>query len=102
MKNNKIPKINEIKKILIRQKSLLKKKYRVKEIGIFGSYARGKEKRRSDVDLLVEFTEPVSLLDFIKIENYLTDVLGIKVDLVMKDVLKPRIGKHILSEVVNV
>lgn len=102
MKNNKIPKIDEIKKILIQQKSLLKKKYRVKEIGIFGSYARGKEKRRSDVDLLVEFTEPVSLLDFIKVENYLTDVLGIKVDLVMKDVLKPRIGKHILSEVVNV
>jgi predicted nucleotidyltransferase len=77
-------------------------KFKVKEIGIFGSYARGEEGKRSDVDLLVEFTQPISLIDFMKVENYLTDAIGIKVDLVMKDVLKPRIGRHILSEVVNV
>ena len=102
MARNRIPKTDEIKQILKRQKSLLKKKYGVKGIGIFGSYVRGEGKRRSDVDLLVEFTKPISLLDFMKVENYLSDALGVKVDLVMKDVLKTRIGKHILSEVVNI
>jgi hypothetical protein len=52
----------------------------------------------------VEFEETadLSLLDFIGIENYLSDVLGIKVDLVEKHTLKPRIGKHVLEEVVNI
>jgi predicted nucleotidyltransferase len=75
----------------------------VKSIGIFGSYVRGEEKRRSDLDILVEFEESaeLSLSDFIKLENYLSEELGVKVDLVEKSILKPRIGKHILGEVVN-
>jgi hypothetical protein len=74
----------------------------VKTVGIFGSYIKGKEKEKSDLDILVEFEEPVSLLKFIELENYLSDSVGVKVDLVMKSVLKPRIGKHILKEVVNI
>lgn len=77
-------------------------RYRVKEIGIFGSYVRGEEKKRSDLDILVDFDEPISLLKFIELENYLRENIGLKVDLVMKDSLKPRIGRHIIKEVVNI
>jgi hypothetical protein len=78
----------------------LKKRYGIKEIGVFGSYVRGEE--GSDLDILVEFEEDtrISLLDFVGIEIYLSDLLGVKVDLVEKSALKPRIGRHILAEVV--
>jgi predicted nucleotidyltransferase len=91
-----------IKKKLVLYKPVLTEKYRVKEIGIFGSYVRGEQKQKSDLDLLVDFTESISLLDFIHLENELSVLLGVKVDLVMKNALKPRIGKHILEEVVCV
>ena len=94
----------EIKNSLSEHKEELRKKYKVREIGIFGSYVRGEQKKKSDVDVLVEFEESanLSLLDFIGLENYLSDILGVKVDLVEKHTLKPRIGKHVLEEVVNV
>ena len=92
--------LDEIQKILRQQKDFLRKKYKIKEIGIFGSYVRGEQRYTSDVDILVEFEEIPSLLKFVKLENYLSEVLGVKVDLVEKKALKPRIGKHILQEVV--
>jgi len=97
-------KIEEIKKKLEKLKPFLKERYYVREIGIFGSYLRGEEKKRSDLDILVEFEEAasLSLFDFIRLENYLSDELGVKVDLVEKSALKPRIGKYILEEVVYV
>ena len=93
-------KIGLLKRILTRHKMELKQKYHVKEIGIFGSYVRGNQKRKSDVDILVEFEEVPGLFKFIELEDYLTEILGIKTDLVMKDALKPYIGKHILDEVI--
>jgi predicted nucleotidyltransferase len=78
----------------------LMQKYHVKEIGIFGSYVRGDQKRKSDIDILVEFEEVPGLFKFIELEDYLTEILGIKTDLVMKDALKPYIGKRILDEVI--
>ncbi|HHV80540.1 TPA: nucleotidyltransferase family protein, partial [bacterium] len=80
----------------------LKIKYSVREIGIFGSYVRNEQGQSSDVDILVEFEKTPSLLEFISLENYLSDILGVKVDLVMKDSLKPNIGRHILEEVILV
>jgi uncharacterized protein len=77
----------------------LKEKYHVSYLGVFGSYVRGEEKQESDLDVLVEFSKTPTLFKFINLENYLSDSLGIKVDLVMKDALKPNIGKHILNEV---
>ena len=96
--------LKEIEAVLKKHKKKLKEKYGIREIGIFGSYLRGEAKEDSDLDILVDF-EPearVSLLDFVELENYLSDMLGIKVDLVERDALKPKIGKHILSEVVDV
>ena len=96
--------LEEIKNTLTKQNQELRKKYGVKEIGIFGSYVRGEQKKQSDIDLLVEFEESsnLTLLDFIKLENYLSEILGAKVDLVEKHTLKPRIGKRVLQEVVNI
>ncbi|MDP2845554.1 MAG: nucleotidyltransferase family protein [Candidatus Methanoperedens sp.] len=95
-------KLNEIKKILSHHKDEIKQKYPVKELGIFGSYVRGEEKEASDLDILVELEKAIGLLKFIEIEEYLSELLGVKVDLVMKGALKPRIGKRILREVVYV
>lgn len=92
--------LEEIKEILRIQKPYLREKFNVSRIGVFGSYVRAGQKPDSDLDLLVEFEKPVGLLKFIALENYLSNVTGIKVDLVMGDALKPRIGKYILEEVV--
>ena len=94
--------IERIKSEIEKSMPILKDRYKVKTIGIFGSYVRGKQKKKSDVDILVEFEEVPGLLTFLEIENFLSDILNIKVDLVMKDALKPVIGKHILKEVVNI
>ncbi|HID90786.1 TPA: nucleotidyltransferase [Candidatus Bathyarchaeota archaeon] len=96
--------IDGIKKKLEGLKPTLMGNFKVKSIGIFGSYVRGEERKGSDLDILVEFegSAELSLLDFVRLENFLSNALGVKVDLVEKNTLKPRIGKRILEEVVNV
>lgn len=94
--------LKEIKKKLAELKPVLREKFKVKTIGLFGSYIRGREKEKSDLDILVVFDEPISLLKFIALENYLSDSIGVKIDLVEKSALKPRIGRHILKEVVDI
>jgi uncharacterized protein len=80
----------------------LYERYGVISLGLFGSYVRGEPHEGSDLDVLVEFDErPLGLLGFINLENYLSDLLGTKVDLVEKRALKPRIGQRILQEVVE-
>ncbi len=91
--------LDEIKNTLAEHKQELKQRYKVKEIGIFGSYVRGEQRGRSDVDILVEFEETIGLFKFMDLERYLAELVGGKVDLVMKTALKPRIGRHILEEV---
>lgn len=92
--------LEEIQQWLVQNKSLLQERYKVRELGVFGSYARQEQTETSDVDVLVEFFETPSLLKFVNLENYLSDNLGVKVDLVHKSGLKPRIGERILAEVV--
>ena len=92
----------EMKRTPLQRRNELSKKFKVKTIGIFGSYAKGEQKRGSDVDALVEFEEPVGLFEFMRLENYLSDLLGVKIDLVSKKALKPHIGENIKKEVVYV
>ena len=94
--------INSIKQRLREQLPSLSSRYHVKSLGVFGSYVRGEQRADSDLDLLVEFIEPPSLFQFIELEHALSDAVGVKVDLVMKDALKPAIGRHILQEVTAV
>lgn len=91
--------INEIKKIIGSHKPGLRKKYHIKQIGVFGSYVRGEERSHSDIDILVDFSRPISLFEFIDMETELSTLLDMKVDLVSRKSLKPHIGKHILQEV---
>jgi predicted nucleotidyltransferase len=83
-------------------KPRMAQRYNVKTIGLFGSFARGDQARRSDVDILVEFSEPIGLFKFLELENFLASRLRRKVDLVSKKALKPFIGSHILKEVVSI
>jgi len=86
--------------ILAGHKGELRERFNVKNIGVFGSIVKGKQHTRSDIDVLVEFEKPVGLFDFMALEEYLSSLLGAKVDLVSKKALKPKIGERILSEVV--
>ncbi len=73
------------------------------KVGIFGSFARGDNKKDSDIDILVEFKESPSLLTLIKLENDLSEILGIKVDLVTTGALKnKRIKKSIKKDLINI
>ena len=94
--------LDKIKQTLRTNKRLLRRDFKIKKLGIFGSYIRGDQKGKSDVDILVEFSETPGLFDFIKIENNLSALLKKRVDLVMKGSLKPTIGKHIMNEVVYI
>ena len=91
--------LQEIENILRDLKPLLKEQFKVKRIGIFGSYLKGKERKSSDIDILIDFFEEPSFFKFIELEEFLTKKLGVKVDLVIKDTLKPRIKKIILQEI---
>jgi predicted nucleotidyltransferase len=94
--------IKEIQKILKNNFPKLEQKYQVKSIGTFGSYVRNEQKQESDIDLLVTFKKKPSLFKFIELEDYLSELLNTKVDLVMESALKPNIGKHIKDEVVMI
>ena len=88
--------------ILRRNKAHLEETYHVGSIGIFGSCRRGEEHEGSDVDILVEFSEVPGIFGFLRLEHYLSELLGRKVDLVEKSALKPRISRRIQNEVVYV
>ena len=94
--------LESLLKELRQQLPILAERYGVETLEVFGSYVRAEQKANSDLDILVTFQEAPSLLTFIAIENYLSDELGVKVDLVMKDSLKPAIGKVILNEAMPV
>jgi uncharacterized protein len=94
--------LEKILEVLRQQIPTLTERYSVETLEVFGSYVRSEQEQDSDLDILVTFREVPSLLTFIAIENYLTDLLGVKVDLVMKDSLKPKIGQQILREAIPV
>lgn len=91
--------IDKIIDAIKKHKKDLEKEYFIKDIGIFGSYIRGEENIKSDVDILVEFYKPVDLFRFLDLEEELSILSGRKVDLVSKKALKSEIGKQILREV---
>lgn len=96
--------LDEIKHILQAQKPYLAEQYGVTEIGVFGSYVRGEQRPGSDIDVLVELERPprISLLGLVELQYYLSDLLGVEVDVAIKKNLRKRTGARILSEVVTV
>ncbi len=91
--------LDEIKEILKDNKDALREQFGVSQLGLFGSYARGEQNPESDLDILVDFDEPVGLFEFMDLNDQLEKLTGMKVDLVTRGALKPYIGKRILSEV---
>jgi len=91
----------ELKEILTQHKEVLKEKFKVKNIAIFGSYVRGEQNPESDVDILVEFQEPVGFL-FIHLADYLEEILGTKVDLLTPDAIKPNRRRYIMEDLAYV
>lgn len=92
--------LSKISKILNDELPRLRSDYKLETLGIFGSYIRDEQNSDSDVDILVTFSESPTLIQFIRLKNHLSDLLGVQVDLVMKKALKPRIGQQVLKELV--
>ncbi len=94
--------LDEIRRILREHAPIVAERYGVQVVGIFGSYARGEQQESSDLDLLVEYLQPISLLDLVGAELYLCDVLGMKVDLVPRRAVCKELRDHIFREAVAV
>ena len=92
----------EIKNKLNKNMSLLEKKYHIKKMGLFGSVARGEQEKQSDIDILVEFSAPIGFFDFIRLENFLSELLGGKVDLVSKKAVKPILERYIKRDLIYI
>jgi len=94
--------LKAIKEIIKKNKRILEEKYKVKVLGIFGSYSRANSHKGSDIDILVEFSETPDFFEFIRLEEFLQNLLGMRVDLVTPDALKPLIKKEILKETIYI
>ncbi len=92
----------DILKTLKDELSYLDKKYKVKMLGLFGSYSKGEQTQESDIDILVEFEKPIGFFKFIELEDYLTEKLGVKVELVTDEALKPLIKPYVMESIIYV
>ena len=78
----------------------LRRRYPIRSMGVFGSYVRGEQREDSDVDVLVELGDGMDLIAYAGLQLELRDALGVSVDLVEREALRPRLAPHVLSEVV--
>jgi predicted nucleotidyltransferase len=89
----------EIIKIIKSNKPEIESRYGVQRLGLFGSFVKERQRKKSDVDILVTFNRDIDLFEFLDLREFLEMKLGTKVDLVMATALRPTIGKRILAEV---
>src|SRR3989338_11503273 len=94
--------LKQIQNILASSKPELRKRYKVRELSIFGSYSRGEQKKKSDVDILVRFNPNASLFDFIGLGNYLEERLKMKVDVVSERGIRPELRSNIVKGVLKI
>ena len=92
--------MDEISKKLISLKGELHERFAVSKIEVFGSYARGEQQEKSDLDVLVEFDRTVDLLDLVGLEMFISEQLGIKADVVPKRSIRSELRDIILNEAV--
>jgi predicted nucleotidyltransferase len=92
----------EVQQILRTRVPELRDRFKVKTIAVFGSYVRDEQTKDSDVDILVEYSVPVSLFDVVDTELFLGEILGAKVDLILKKSVHPEIREQVLREAVPV
>jgi uncharacterized protein len=80
----------------------LQEKYNVETLEIFGSYVRGEQSQKSDLDMLITFSKSYSLWDLLDVKEFLSKKLRLKIDLVPKDSIKPLIREQIIKEAIPV
>lgn len=95
-------KLEEINSILMQFKPIIEQKYHVTPLGVFSNYFKGNESDINEVNILIDYTEPPSLLDLVDMEYFLTDLLEIKADVISKNGLKGNRRERILSEVIYI
>lgn len=94
--------IDEILALLRKHLPEIARKYHVKSLRVFGSYVRGAARKGSDLDILVEYTRPPDIFGFMDLEEELSAITGVKVELTSAGALRGNIGRRILEEVVQV
>lgn len=94
--------LEALKIILSQVKSLIKEKYQISELGIFGDYVKGEINENSQINILIDYTEPPSLLDLVDMQYYLSDLFPVKADVISKNGLKGKRKEKLLSEVIYV
>jgi len=92
--------LDSIQQCLRQRQDLFRQQYRITQMGIFGSYARGEQTAASDVDVLVDYEQAPTLAQLVELRDYLSDLMGKKVDVVTKRGLKPRLRERVLAEVI--
>jgi predicted nucleotidyltransferase len=93
---------DELRQLLSLQKQSLCEIYQITEIGIFGSYARGEQTEASDIDILVDYETAPTFMMLVELRDYLSQLFGLKVDIVTKNGLKPRIRDRVLSDAIYI
>ena len=93
---------DKIKKLLADKLPYLREQYSIEYLGLFGSYVQNEQTKDSDIDILVSFTNPPTLFEFVNLKESLSELIGADVDLVMRSTLKETIGKSILQEVESI
>jgi predicted nucleotidyltransferase len=93
--------LEEIKSVLAANRDELNKRFKVKSIRLFGSYVRGDQSNKSDLDVMVEFEEPVGF-EFFHLADFLESILGIPVDLTTEDAIKPNRLSRVREDAVYV
>lgn len=94
--------VEELRTTIRRHQEFLAERYGVRVTGIFGSYVRGEQRERSDVDLLADITRPISLFELVGAEIYLSETLGVKVDLVPARNVREELRESIFAEAVAI
>jgi predicted nucleotidyltransferase len=94
--------VHSLQENLRKLKPTLNKKFKVKRLGLFGSFVRGQSRKSSDIDILVEFSKRIDLLDFVALERYLSERTGFKIDLVSLKAIRPEFKDAILNEVLYI
>jgi predicted nucleotidyltransferase len=94
--------VNQIRLLILEKKDEIKEEFKAEVLGVFGSYARGEEKKESDIDVLVRFGEGATLLHLVGLGYYLEDLFGVPVDVVSERALHPMMKDDVLKELVPV
>jgi len=92
--------LEEIRAMIRQHRDVLAERFGISIVGIFGSYVRGNQKEQSDIDLLVDILYPISLLELVGAEIYISEVLGTRVDLIPKRDVREELRETIFAETV--